>query len=357
MRAGVGIVVSLALGACGETPHVVRSDAGTRDTGFDPVDAMMPMHMEMEMEPEEPATDAGVSVDAATAMPDDAGMTVLVDAASLPTGRSCTHSFGGIYADGACSASYRCVDGAWVMRDASSRCSCEEPTGMTGCGTSMPPIVDAGMGGVLVPPTSTSSESIGTTGTGRIERSMRARMGTTFILANTGRNAYWGTEETVFWLGGGFDQVHARHPSAALPQLRDISVELGGTPSGSWPHSSHRSGRDADVTYYLRSCSATSGCPLEDVALADFDAAATWTLFEVWIRAGVAMYIFVDHDLQQPLYEEARRRGASASELTAWFQYPRATSVREGIVRHVDNHRNHFHVRFVCPADDSRCIP
>ncbi|MGE0791755.1 MAG: glycoside hydrolase family 10 protein [Sandaracinaceae bacterium] len=51
-----------------------------------------------------------------------------------PTGRSCTHSFGGIYSDRGCSPSYQCCDGTWVDRAVGcGACVCEEATGMVGC--------------------------------------------------------------------------------------------------------------------------------------------------------------------------------------------------------------------------------
>jgi murein endopeptidase len=240
-------------------------------------------------------------------------------------------------------------------------CVCVETTGTIGCrgdGTPPDPMPDPDPdpGPVGMPPLMTDSESIGSTNSGRQERSMRIPSGVGYIVADTGRDAYFGTEETIYWLRTAFDRVAVEHPGAALTQVRDISIELGGVPSGAWPHSSHRSGRDVDATYWLDSCSATSGCPLGDVALADFDAAATWTAFKTWIDAGVITYIFVDHALQRPLYEEAMARGATAAQLTRWFQYPRSADERVGLIRHVDNHRNHFHVRFTCPADDLDCI-
>lgn len=51
-----------------------------------------------------------------------------------PTGRSCTHSFGGEYVDQGCSPSFQCCDGTWQTRGACGTCTCEEPTGETGCG-------------------------------------------------------------------------------------------------------------------------------------------------------------------------------------------------------------------------------
>lgn len=201
-----------------------------------------------------------------------------------------------------------------------------------------------------------ASESVGSPSSGSLRNGVRITPHPGYVIAMTGRNAYFGTEETVRNIRAGFDAVLARHPDAEVVQVRDISVEGGGAPSGPWPHSSHESGRDADLTYHLSSCSASSGCPLADAPLSTFDAAATWTLFEHWLRHDMVTYIFVDHALQAPLYEEARRRGATDAQLDRWIQYPRASSVREGIVRHIVNHRNHHHVRFRCPPDDGACV-
>jgi hypothetical protein len=49
-------------------------------------------------------------------------------------GASCTHSFGGVYGDGACSASYQCCDGVFVEGTGPcGPCVCTEPTGELGC--------------------------------------------------------------------------------------------------------------------------------------------------------------------------------------------------------------------------------
>jgi uncharacterized lipoprotein YddW (UPF0748 family) len=52
-----------------------------------------------------------------------------------PSGASCTHSYGGVYADKACSASYQCCDGQWLTKNACGACLCVEETGEVGCGT------------------------------------------------------------------------------------------------------------------------------------------------------------------------------------------------------------------------------
>jgi hypothetical protein len=200
------------------------------------------------------------------------------------------------------------------------------------------------------------SESVGTPSAGSLENGARINDGPGYVVADTGRNAYYGTQETVDLLRSGLAHVLSRHPGAQVVQVRDISVIGGGEPSGTWPHASHESGRDVDMTYHLASCSPTSGCPISDVSLSEFDAAATWTLFEYWIDLGVLTYIFVDALLQEALRGEAMARGATAAELDRWIQWPRKAGTSDAIIRHVANHLNHHHVRFTCPVDDLRCV-
>jgi murein endopeptidase len=198
------------------------------------------------------------------------------------------------------------------------------------------------------PPMSTPSESIDSPSAGRLRSSVHVADHARYVVANTGRNGYYGTAETVFWLGQSFDVLGVEHPAAQRPQIRDISVQAGGRPSGSWPHASHQSGRDVDVTYPRPSCSPTTGCPLSDVSPSTLDAKATWIVMETWLVNGVARRIFVDQSLHATLKSAARARGHSEAKIQQWFG---------PVIQHVTNHLNHFHVRFVCPTDDDDCIP
>ncbi|MBO6936116.1 MAG: penicillin-insensitive murein endopeptidase [Deltaproteobacteria bacterium] len=201
------------------------------------------------------------------------------------------------------------------------------------------------------------SESVGTPQNGSLENGVRMESGPGYDVVDTGRDAYYGTQETVDLLAAAFATARARHPMSATVQVRDLSILGGGDPvSGPWPHGSHESGRDADVTYHLTS-GCDPNCPIADVPLATFDAETTWTLFEYWLLRDAARFIFVDHDLQAVLYDVAVARGATDDELDRWFQYPRPIGTGAGVIRHEPNHRNHHHVRFHCPPDDTRCLP
>jgi murein endopeptidase len=199
------------------------------------------------------------------------------------------------------------------------------------------------------PPMTSASESVLRTNGGSQRNSVHVPDHPGYVVAVTGRNAYYGTEETVFWIGEAFDVLAVERPGSPRPQVRDISVRFGGKPSGEWPHASHQSGRDADLTYpRIGGCSSTTGCPLQDVSTSSLDAAATWILFETWITNNVARRIFVDQSLHNALKQQARLRGHSEAKIQQWFG---------PLIQHVANHLNHFHVRFVCPSDDDDCIP
>lgn len=55
--------------------------------------------------------------------------------AGPPAGAACTHTYGGRYANTACSPSYQCCNGSWRTRGSCGSCFCTESTGERGCGT------------------------------------------------------------------------------------------------------------------------------------------------------------------------------------------------------------------------------
>lgn len=149
-----------------------------------------------------------------------------------------------------------------------------------------------------------------------------------------------------------FDALRDADEDAPRVQIGDASRQRGGRLD---QHRSHQSGRDVDVDYFYRRCRET--CGHHRIAPADLDADRQWRLIERWLRDGSVEYIFIDHALQEPLYEAARRAGATRNELSQWFQWPRAADVRYGIIRHVPSHADHMHVRFACAPHDTACVP
>ncbi|MFO0712846.1 MAG: penicillin-insensitive murein endopeptidase [Sandaracinus sp.] len=149
-----------------------------------------------------------------------------------------------------------------------------------------------------------------------------------------------------------FDRLRDEDEDAPRVQIGDASRARGGPLD---QHRSHQSGRDVDIDYFYRRCRET--CGHHRLTADQLDADRQWRLIEPWLREGAVEYIFIDHALQEPLYEAARRAGASRNDLSRWFQWPRAIDVRVGVIRHVPSHADHMHVRFTCAPHDTGCVP
>ena len=160
------------------------------------------------------------------------------------------------------------------------------------------------------------------------------------------RRVAWATPRTAAGIRRGFDHLRRIHPKAARVLVLDASTKAQGELGH---HRSHRDGRDVDITYFQKKC-GSGGCPMRSVKPAELDVKRQWTLLRYWLEKEDVEFLFVDYALQEVLYEHAKKQGVPAEKLDAWFQYPRAPSVRAGVIRHWSAHSNHVHVRFK-PAD------
>lgn len=193
------------------------------------------------------------------------------------------------------------------------------------------------------------SVSVGAPYHGRLEHAVRLHRHPAYVIRD--RDKVWATEETARWIVDAFDELRRRFPDAPKVRVHDISNRRGGPMHG---HRSHQSGRDVDISYYQRYCGDIP-CPMWHIPADQLDVAKQWALFEHWLRNDEVEDIFMDYGLQRPLYEYARDHGATPAELRRWFQYPNGRSHPNGIIRHFPQHRDHFHVRFVCPDTDPDC--
>jgi LysM repeat protein len=166
------------------------------------------------------------------------------------------------------------------------------------------------------------------------------------------RERAWGTLETVQGIVQAFEAVRQKDPKAPRLKVHDLSLRDGGAMTD---HHSHQSGRDADIAYYQRDCQGRV-CGFRKIGPAELDAQRTWSLLKHWLDHDATEAIFIDYQLQAPLYRAARADGASSAELRKWFQYPSGPTHPLGIVRHFPRHADHMHVRFVCPASDPECV-
>lgn len=195
------------------------------------------------------------------------------------------------------------------------------------------------------PPT----ESIGSPTCGRLINGRQLPAHPGYVIREPARS--YATEESIEHLRTAFEEVMRNHPTAHRVRVHDLSLPEGGPIDD---HRSHQSGRDVDIMYYQRRC-AGGVCPLRPVLPRELALGPQWTLLEHWLHHDAAQIIFIDYGLQEVLYNYARRHGASANDLEAWFQYPRGRGAQAGVIRHYRNHFDHIHVRFRCPDDDERC--
>lgn len=160
----------------------------------------------------------------------------------------------------------------------------------------------------------------------------------------------FGTDETVVYLQFAAWAVAELFPGTAPVLIQDISDDDGGHAP---PHRSHRTGRDVDIGWYHTGNKGLRW--LESLDVGELDMAKSWTFIEALLRTGAVQYIFIDKTIQERLHDHLANQGWSRDTLDAVFQYPAENN--RAVIRHVRGHKNHMHVRFVCPPEDEDCLP
>lgn len=165
-------------------------------------------------------------------------------------------------------------------------------------------------------------------------------------LRRNDRCTNFGTDRMVAmleWVGRELDVHYPRseYPSVAL-QVGDISAPRGGClfgRGGRRGHSSHQTGQDADIGFL----NPKSRVPAGGAFTKQFDSEANWWFVKKIFENPFACVkvIFLDHRLISKLRKEAK-------------DDPMWEKVRKHI-RHVKNHRNHFHVRIGTNAGAPGC--
>lgn len=110
-------------------------------------------------------------------------------------------------------------------------------------------------------------------------------------------------------------------------------------------HNSHRTGRDLDIKLPLRAGLAGT-LPARHEWI---DALATWHLICAFSDTGRVQKIFLDHEVQELVETAARELGVSEARRRELVSAPRPRLSKAGLVRHIDDHEDHLHIRFTCP--------
>ncbi len=165
----------------------------------------------------------------------------------------------------------------------------------------------------------------------------------------------WGTEELVGMLGRAATRLREEEPGPRV-LVGELSRQTGGYLP---PHGSHQNGRDADVGYLMvdaqnEPVEVTGFLELQDDMCARasgqvycLDRMRTFLLFAAMVQDPIArvQWILVAADLRQRILAAGRRSGV---EPEVYDQVELLTRPRQGS----EVHRNHFHIRILCPEDD-----
>jgi murein endopeptidase len=200
----------------------------------------------------------------------------------------------------------------------------------------------------------TRGQSIGRPWSGSLANAVVLPRGKGYLIRRPARA--WGTSHAVAHTQRAIAAVRKRFPRVHTLAIGDLSARKGGAIS---EHRSHQSGRDVDLGFYFKK--PPKGYPENFVAhdAGTLDLAATWALLHAFARTAAddhgVQAIFLDYEVQKRLYEWAKDHGVPRHYLDGIFEYPQRGSGR--LVRHVDNHHDHFHIRFKCPPRDAGCSP
>jgi LysM repeat protein len=208
-----------------------------------------------------------------------------------------------------------------------------------------------------------ASRAVGKPQSGRLVGGEQLRDGPGYHVKQ--RHSAYGTNELLTLLYRCLGRVHRRFGRRrSLLVVGDLSRKTGGALGG---HVSHQNGTDVDLGYYY-----DRGVQVPRDRFIDrpkqVDLPRTWTLLHCLIDSGEVQYVFMDEKIQRALYRHARKRRLyPRADLDLVFEHgpPRGRRRSSTIILHVDNHRDHFHVRVFCPRKDvasakdrpGRCFP
>ena len=199
------------------------------------------------------------------------------------------------------------------------------------------------------------SESVGTPSRGRLKNGVSLQDGDHYKVKAGSRTTRHGTAELVRLIHFVAYQVAEAFPRSVLT-VGDLSRERGGRLR---PHKSHRSGRDADIGFYLETrrgrpvhlhrftTISRNGVGKVRGRIYKFDEARNWALIKALLSHPTidVQHIFVANSIRRRLFAYAKKRRDDRRILA------RAKKVLRQPNRGPP-HRSHFHVRIFCADDD-----
>lgn len=177
------------------------------------------------------------------------------------------------------------------------------------------------------------------------------------------RNRRYGNDVLVRLLkdlGTTYRRVWTSPPAERL-QIGDLSQKGGGQISR---HHSHQNGLDVDIVYLRKNrretlpqrgaeASFDESFVVRGSVSKNFDTRRNWWLFAHLMQTGLVDRIFVDKEIKRYLC----RAVLSAPETLGEAKDLEKIRVRVlRLLRPYPEHMDHFHMRLLCPPDNSKCV-
>lgn len=161
------------------------------------------------------------------------------------------------------------------------------------------------------------------------------------------RNAY-GVEGVNKTLKVCAKRVRDQHPGSHDILVGDISRPGGGHFP---PHSSHQSGRDVDVGYYL--ASQQQNATMHRVRADEVDYQRTWALLKCYLTTDKVVRVYIDRKIQVAMVAWLReKRALDDRHFARLFEVEGGD---EALIQHAPKHDTHIHVRFACDPGQDEC--
>lgn len=196
--------------------------------------------------------------------------------------------------------------------------------------------------------------SVGSTNRGRLLNGWLMPEGdeTSGYFLRTERSRSWATENTITSLMAGFKAYADKYPGAPRVNVGDFSKRRGGKIT---PHASHTSGRDVDIGF-VHTVAPDARHPehFTRASSSNVDAEKTWYVLKSIIQTGEVKVIYLDISVQKQLYQIAKEE-LNSVQMEAIFSIPKRKHSSSAIFQHWPGHKNHAHIRFICPEDEPRC--
>lgn len=155
--------------------------------------------------------------------------------------------------------------------------------------------------------------------------------------------------ETLFTCGSRF---HKTFPKARGMIIGDISKKGGGRLS---PHKSHQNGLDVDIGH-VRLGKAADTDQYTTLSPSSIDVKRTWAFLRCLIDSKRVARVYMNASVQKVFRAAAEKKQIDIAPYTldSLFEVG-SKGYSNAIIQSIGGHVNHFHVRFRCDPDDTKC--